>query len=232
VRANRFTAQGFGAVTNEKGISRASEMGGSDSMAIWRPGSSKPIPADKAMEANTGWVYCATNVIGDEVAGMEFKLFQIKPDGTPEEQHEHELLDLLDGANDFQTGPEIKHTIAVHVKLTGNAYLLLGGVKNDKDKPTSIFTLDPSKVKTIYDRSDYPWTIVGYEFTVQGKKYHYKPYEIVRIKAPDPSDPYEGIGVVQQIAPWVDLHNYALEFNRQYFILKTAVKSEASAGSS
>lgn len=218
VRANRFTSQGYGVVANEKGIARPSEIGASDPLAIYRAGASKPIPADKAMAANTGWVYCATNVIGDEVAGMEFKLFQVKPDGTPEEQHDHELLDLLDGANDFQTGPEIKHTIAVHIKLTGNAYLLLGGVRNATDRPTSIFTLDPSGVRVVYDRSDYPWTIVGYEFTVQGRKYRYKPYEIVHIKAPDPSDPYEGTGVVQQIAAWVDLHNYALEFNRQYFI--------------
>ena len=75
--------------------------------------------------------------MADEISQMIFKLFEVKEDG-PEETNDHELLDLLDSVNQGQTGPEFKWTMAAHLELTGNAYILLIGVKSDTDKPLSL----------------------------------------------------------------------------------------------
>ncbi len=217
-------------VMTSKGLSPGIEVG-DDSMAIYRPGGSKTVPASKAMDANHGWVYAGVKAIADEIANTEFRLFAVDAEtGDQIEQPEHELLDLLDAVNDFQTGPELKHLIASHLELTGNAYLLLAGVKNDKDKPTAIYTLNPGSVKVALDKTTYPYKVTGYQFTLEGRKYIYKPYEIVHLKYPDPSDPYVGLGAVQAIAPWIDLDSYGTESNRQFFIrgaqLGKVLKSE------
>lgn len=200
-----------------KGISAGVDLG-SDPLAIWRPGGSKTIPASKAMDQNTGWVYASVHAIADEVSNISFRLFQIDNNGDHVEKFDHELLDLLDGVNDFQTGPELKYLIAAHLKLAGNAYLLLEGVKNFDDQPNAIFTLNPGNMKIVLDKTVYPYKVDHYEYTIDGRKFKYKPYEIVHIKSPDPSDPYMGIGTVQNIAMWIDNDNYAMEYNRKFFI--------------
>lgn len=203
---------------DRKGVSPGVEVG-DDSTAIHRPGSGKTIPASKAMAANHGFVYAAVKAIADEIAGTDFRLFEVDSDtGDRTEKNEHEILDLLDSVNDFQTGPEFKHMIASHLELTGNAYILLFGVKNFTDKPTALYTLNPGNVKIIIDKTIYPFKISSYEFAIEGKKYRYKPYEIIHLKYPDPQDPYSGIGSVQAIADWIDLDNYGTESNRQYFL--------------
>lgn len=202
-----------------KGLSPGQEIGlGSDPLAIYRSGSTKMIPADRAMASYNGWVFAAVKAISDEIAAMQFRLFQITADGNHEEQFDHELLDLLDGVNEFQTGPEMKATIGAHLELTGNAYWYLAGVKNILDKPTSLFALNPGRMKLIFDKSVFPWKIIKYEYNDNGIKRYFKPYEILHFKYPDPSDPYSGIGTVQLIAPWIDNDNMAMEYNRQFFL--------------
>lgn len=191
---------------------------GSDPMVIYRPGTGKRIDANRAMSAYSGWVAACIRAIADEVSNVRFRLFSITKEGNHEEQHEHELLDLLDGVNEYQTGPELKHMIASHLELTGNAYLLLQGVKNDKSKPAAIFALPPANVKILLDKTVFPFKVKGYEFRQDGKKFNYQPYEIVHLKYPDPNNPYDGIGTVQQIPMWIDADNYAMEFNRNFFI--------------
>ncbi len=207
-------------IRDVKGIS-ATLGGGSDPFAIWRPGSGKSVDASKAMAAYAGLVYACVNAIAREIAQMQFKLYSINEDGSVDEIEEHELLDLLDGVNERQTGPEFKYTIGEHLELCGNAYILLNGVSKDTDKPDSMFLLDPSAVKIIYDKTMYPYQIKGYKFTIENKEYFFKPYEIVHLKYPDPNDFYAGIGAVQAIAPWIDGDNDAMELNRQMFIKGT-----------
>jgi hypothetical protein len=40
----------------------------------------------------------------------------------------------------------------------------------------------------------------------------------LHIKYVDPSDPFVGIGIPQTIPSWIDSDNYAMEYNRKFFI--------------
>lgn len=188
--------------------------GGTDPFSIWR--TSKKIDPAKALEVFTGWVYASIRAIAMDIGIMEYRLFRIGKD-QDEEIFENELLDLLYGVNDYQTGFEFKYVTAAHLESTGNAYWFLEGVKSDGDKPLAIHIMNPAKVKVVVDRNVFPSRIEGYQYRAGTKTYLFKPYEVLHIKYPDPNDPYEGIGTVQSAAQWIDADNYAMEFNRGLF---------------
>lgn len=216
----------------KKGLSMGG-MGGGDPIAIWRVSPNKLIDLSKAMASNYGLVYACVSAVADEISQMNFKLFEVKSeDEGPEEQTNHELLDLLDAVNEFQTGPQFKWMLAAHLELTGNAFILLLGVSDENSKPKGMFLLDPSRVKILYDKTSYPWIVSGYELSIENKVYKYKPYEIVHLQYPDPSDPYLGMGKVQAAAYYVDGDNDVMQFNRNFFLagskLGAVLQSEAT----
>lgn len=199
----------------EKSVADAGS--GADSMAIYRPGGSQTVPASKAMDSHFGWVYACVKAISDEMANIQFRLFQIDSEGEHEEVPEHDLLDLLEGVNERQTGPEFRKTLAAHLELTGNAYLYLFGVKDADAKPKAMYLLNPGRVRVMIDRTSFPYQVKGYEMVDQDRKFTFQPYEIVHFKYPDPSNQEIGLGTVQGIAEWIDNDNYAMEFNRNFF---------------
>lgn len=191
---------------------------GGSSMIVSRPSSAgNTIDPARAMDAYKNWAYAATKAIADEVAGIEFKVFKIKNDGEYEEVLEHPLLDLLESVNDTQTGPEFRYTLATHLELTGNAYILLPDVKNFEQEPKSMYLLDPSKVRIKINKMSYPWQVTGYDFTIESVKYCYHPYEIVQLKYPNPGNPFLGSGTVDGIAQWIDNDNASSSFLTQFF---------------
>lgn len=209
-----------GDIIKHRGVSEAGKgkaFTPSDSMVIPRPNSSANIDASRAMESYHGWPYAAIKPISDEIAGIEWRFFKVDEFGEKEEVQEHEIIDFMESVNEFQTGPEFKHILAAHLELTGNAYILLQGVKNITDKPTAMYLLDPGRVKINLDKTTYPYKLVNYEFTIDGRRFVYQPYEIVQIKYPNPSNPHVGIGTVQGAAEWIDNDTNSTEFLRQFF---------------
>ncbi len=208
-------------LTGKKGIAEIGS-GSASPTAIFRPSGGNMIPPNKALDSYFGWTYSALNVIGDEVANTKFTLFEINKDGDREEVKQHDILDLLDGVNDFQTGYEFKHNLAVHLKTTGNAYILLqkGGkpVASIDEIPDSIWLLNPGSVQVMLNKITYPFTIAGYKLIEDGREWTFKPEAILQIKCPNPSNPFQGLGAVQGIAEWIDNDNNATEFLRQFFI--------------
>lgn len=205
---------------DRKGLSPGVDVGKGDPLMIFGSTNGKVISDTSAMNSYYGWVYICVRALAREAASMEFQLFKV---GKTEEQYEHEILDLLDGVNEFQTGPELKATIAMHLKLTGNAYLLMTDakgtpVKNDTQKPDCLYTLNPGNVKVNLDKTSFPWRIAGYTYRIENARYEYEPYQIVHIKDPDPGNPYVGRGVVESVAAWIDLDRYLTESNRQFFL--------------
>jgi HK97 family phage portal protein len=211
VRDRRGTAKADFPDTDEKGF------GGGDPLAIYKPTGAKTVDAAKAMGNFTGWTFAAVNAIAGEVSNIQLRLYQIEGDDH-EEQNDHPLLTLLEGVNEHMTGPEFKYTMMAHLELTGNFYCLLDGVTNYTDQPRALYPLNPGRVRTKIDKSSFPYKIAHYEFTIDGKVYTFQPYQILHMKYPDPNDPFVGIGVPQTIPSWIDSDNYAMEYNRKFFI--------------
>jgi HK97 family phage portal protein len=190
---------------------------GDDPLAIYKPTGAKSVDASKAMGNFTGWTFAAVNAIASEVSNIQLRLYQIKGDDH-EEQDDHPLLDLLEGVNEHMTGIELKYVTMAHLELTGNCYWLLDGVNDDRTPPRAIYPLNPGRVRVKLDKTAFPYKLDHYEFTLDGKVFRFEPHQILHIKYPDPGDPFVGIGIPQTIPSWIDSDNYAMEYNRKFFI--------------
>jgi HK97 family phage portal protein len=198
-------------------ISEKSETLGDDPLAIYKPTGAKHVDAAKAMGNFTGWTFAAVNAIASEVANVQLRLYQVNGD-EHEEQEDHPLLTLLDGVNEHMTGIELKYVTMAHLELTGNCYWLLDGVKDDRSQPRAIYPLNPGSMRLKLNKSSFPYKLSHYEFTYDGKVFRFEPYQILHIKYPDPGDPFVGIGIPQTIPTWIDSDNYAMEYNRKFFL--------------
>ena len=208
----------YGARVHKHGEKSIADSGtSSDSMAIYRPSGSQAIPASKAMDSHFGWVYACVKAISDEMANIQYKMFTINKEGEHEELLEHEMLDLLEGVNESQTGPEFRKLLSSHLEITGNAYVYLFGVKNFNDKPKALYLLNPGKTKLVMNRTIYPYKIAHYEMYDNNRKFIFQPHEIIHFKYADPNNQEMGLGTVGGAAEWIDNDNYAMEFNRNFF---------------
>jgi HK97 family phage portal protein len=190
---------------------------GSDPLAIYKPTGTKAVSSAKAMASFTGWTFAAVNAIASEVSNIQLRLYKINGDDH-EEQDDHPLLTLLEGVNEHMTGIELKYTMMAHLDLTGNCYWLLDGVKDDMTPPRAIYPLNPGRVTVKLNKDVFPYKLSHYEYRLDGKMYRFEPYQILHMKYPDPNDPWVGIGIPQTIPTWIDNDNYAMEYNRKFFL--------------
>ena len=208
------------AVRTKSGRSVFGEFNDSgNQFVIPAPGGGSPINSSKALANNKGFVYASVNAKAREVMNIDWRLFEV--DGEDHvEKTEHELLDLLDSVNDNMTGLEFKYLISACLDLTGNAYIWLDGVKNDTDKPKALHLLPPDKVQPLIDRRSFPFQLVGYKMRLENSTtdMNFKPYEIVHLRLPNASNFFEGLSPVAAGAEYIDNDNYAMEFNRKFFI--------------
>lgn len=216
----------YGVIKRAKGKSGGAVFGefeqSGNQFAIERPGGGDHIDPEKALANNRGYVYAAVNAKAREVQNIDFRLFEV--DGEDhDEKEEHPLLDLLDGVNPDMIGSELKYLTSAHLDLVGNCYWLLtdkngNAVKGDLDKPEAIYLLDPSKTHPIIDKENFPLRITGYRMKLGNRTYTFPTSCIVHFRMPDPMNPFEGRGIVQAGAEYIDNDNYAMEFNRKFFV--------------
>jgi HK97 family phage portal protein len=211
LRDRRGTAKAEIPEITEKGFD------GGNPLAIYKPTGAKSVSPAKAMASFNGWTFAAVNAIASEVSNIQLRLYQVKGDDH-EEQEDHPLLTLLDGVNERMTGIELKYVTMSHLELTGNCYWLLDGVSDDRTPPRAIYPLNPGSVRVHLQKDVFPYKLDHYTFTIDNKVFTFQPHQILHIKYPDPSDPFVGIGIPQTIPSWIDSDNYAMEYNRKFFI--------------
>ena len=109
------------------------------------------------------------------------------------------LIELLKKPNPTQTWREIKGRIIQHLLLTGNAFLVkergLNPTPNSKIRELLILQSNRVEVK-----KDQRGMVVGYDFIPKlgAKAIHFKTFEIIHFKLPNPNDPYYGLGKIEQ----------------------------------
>jgi len=178
--------------------------------------SGERISKSKLLENNKNWVFACVRARAEAVGNIKLKMFRKEKDGTIVEMPDHELLDLLAAVNPFMCQFELFETLEEHLDLLGNAFWYLDGVKNYNDKPTSIYPLNPKYIEI--KKGKLPNFIDEYRYTLTGVARIFKPYEILHFREANPNDPYEGKGILESIAHWVDADNYATEWNRNFFL--------------
>lgn len=174
------------------------------------------IPKAKLLENNKNWVFACVKARAEAVGNIQLKLFQKDKNGSLVEEPDHELLNLLAAVNPFMTQFELFEATESHLDLCGNAFWLLQGVKGQSDKPTAIYPLNPKYIEI--KKGSSLNLIEQYKYTVSGFSKTFQPYEILHFREFNPNDSYDGLGILESIAHWVDADNYATEWNRSFFL--------------
>lgn len=170
------------------------------------------IAPNTLMENDKNWVAVCVHKIAETISGVPLQLKRYNKEGEDEEIFEHAILDVLDKPNGIMTGKDLLYFIAAHQEIVGNAYLL-----QDKEKnPTQLFPLPPQNVKVELNKG--MTEIAGYMYAVGTFKKHYKPEEVVHLKMPNAANPLRGKSIMEKIAEWIDVDNYATDFNRRFFL--------------
>lgn len=180
-------------------------------------GSQAHVNASNLMDNDKNWVYVCVDKIADSVSAIQLKLMKYNKSGDDTEVVDHPALKLVEQPNEQMTGRDFRYVTMSHLELTGNAYWL----KDKPNNPTSLFPLNPRQItpKLAPDGM----SIVSYKYragTVAGivKEQDIDPSLIIHLKYPNPKNPLIGRGTLEPIAEWVDVDNYATEFNRRFFL--------------
>jgi HK97 family phage portal protein len=204
-------------VKTKSGGSQFGEISGGNQFVIERPSGTNPIDAARAIENNKGFVYASVNAKAREVMAIDWRLFQVNGDDH-EEKKDHDILDLLDAPNDSMNGLKLKYLLSACLDLAGNSFLYLEGVKNELAPPKAIHLMPADKVKVVIDRRSWPYQVLGYSMRLETKEYTFKPYEVIHFDLPNASDYFNGYSPVMAGAEYIDNDNYAMEFNRKFFV--------------
>lgn len=164
------------------------------------------------LASNRNWVFTCVDKIATTMSGIELELNSVDTKGNKVEIEDHKVLDLLRKPNNYMTGRDLIYMVISHIKLTGNAYLLLDQATN----PTQMAVLIPSNVKPNFNanRTD----IVSYSYRISNFAETYDADRVIHLKTPSITNPFKGSGVLASIASWVDVDDAATEFNRLFFV--------------
>jgi HK97 family phage portal protein len=184
---------------------------------IDRPSGGNRIDAERALLNNKGFVYAAVNAKAREVMAIDWRLFETDGDDNVE-QKDHDILDLLDGPSDNMNGLEFKYILSASLDLAGSCYVWMEGVKNDLDRPKALHIMPVDKVRPVIDRRSWPYQLLGYRLKLPTSTVDFKPYEVIHFREPNVADHFEGYSPVMAGAEYIDNDNYAMEFNRKFFV--------------
>lgn len=151
------------------------------------------------MRANEVSLYVnrAISKRAEKVAEVEFFLKDRK---TEKVLHEHQLLDLLNKPNDFQTGLQFWGLYQKYRDLTGAAYIWMepSGEVFNPTKIKALHLLRPDAVSLIYGDSSDGNIITGFRYSYpRGGSATFPAEQIIYAYTPDPIRPTEPISLLR-----------------------------------
>lgn len=169
--------------------------------------------------ATDATVHPIVSRLAEATSEAEWKLYTEGASGTDEDRTEitsHAVLDLFDHPNDFQTMPEIIESGQQHWELVGETSIVLGfstGIK----LPLDMWVLRPDRIEPIPDAYEFlkGWV---YRAPGDGERIPLATNELLRMRHPNPLDPYRGLGAVQALLRDLDAQRFTKEWQAQFFL--------------
>lgn len=172
-----------------------------------------------ATMGGVGTVFSIVNRTSTATASVEWGLYRKGADGLVPDDDErtpvakHAALDLWRNPNPFMTTNELMETVQQWVDLVGEGSMVLvkaAGI------PLEIWPVRPDRLHPVPHPTKF---LAGYVYlTPDGEKIPLAVDEVLRIKLPNPLDPYRGLGPVQSILTDLDSVRYSAEWNRNFFL--------------
>lgn len=202
-------------------IKEIGSMGSSEAMmgAGWMPvigGSQGQYTQEQALVSyeEVGWLYAAVSRIAQSFAETMWKLYLRKRNGDKEEIQQHDFLTLLNDANPFQTGQELRELSSLYMDLLGLSYWVLLPNKRAPSIIEEIWTPNPTLIRPIRDKEHY---IAGYILSAGGEQRFLKQESVITFRQPHPRNPIGGLSAVSAISADLDAEKFTARWNRNFF---------------
>jgi HK97 family phage portal protein len=160
-----------------------------------------------------GWLFACVNVIANAVARQSWHLYELES-GERNEIFEHELLDLLNHINPFQSMYQFIYLSTMYKKLVGESFWQMNF--NGAGKPAEMWLAPPSYMSVIPSADKY---ISHYEFkrTGMSQPIKFSIDEIIHIMTPNPYNPYRGLSEAQALTSVIDSERSAATLQNKLF---------------
>jgi len=176
--------------------------------------------ADYATLAKEGFtqnsvVFACIKEIAGAAAGVDWLLYERRPDGSRKKIPAHPLLDLLARPNPLQGKFEFIESAIGYLYVSGNAYLEMVGPAGPtssahKPPPKEMYALRPDRMQVV----PHPVNLVGgYEYSVSGQKVHLARDRILHLKLFHPLNDWYGLSPIQVAALAIDKLNAGDKWN-------------------
>lgn len=167
------------------------------------------------MASYSSWVYACIRKISSEIANISLRLYKRKNENEVEEIKKHDVLDLLDGVNEFMTRYDLFELLGIYLELTGEAFWWK--IKNNNGKIVSIYPwLSPVNMDVVPSPEKF---VEGYVYRVpgSGKEIVFNSDEIIHFKYPNPQNPYRGLSPVKAAEIAIASDREASKWNWNFF---------------
>jgi len=154
------------------------------------------------------FLYTALRKKSDAIASVPFFVERFEG-GKWTRVPNHEAEHLIEGANPFMSGFELKKLLVYHKELTGSSYWQIVKVNN---KPVFLQPLFPQFMRPVPSRDNF---IEKFEYTMDGQNTIFlMPDEVFWTKHTDPADPYKGLSPLQSISGEIQTDLEARRWNK------------------
>lgn len=166
--------------------------------------------------SNTGTLFGIVDGLSESVSMVDWCLYQKSASGIEEDRIQvanHKALDVWNNPNPHYSQDELIYAFNQHYDLVGEGWLHVvkaGGV------PKQLWCVRPDRIAPV----PHPETfIAGYEYiSPDGDKKELDTDCVMRVKRPNPLDPYRGMGAVQAVLNSIDGLRFGNEWNARFFL--------------
>lgn len=171
-------------------------------------------------------VFAVVSRLANSTARVDWKLYRSAASGKDEDRVEvtqHAALDLWRTPNAFFTRQDLVEVCQQHIELTGKAYVVVSrsekfGGRGTRfgDLPIELWPVRPDRIGPQKDPAKYQ---TGWVYTdPDGHEIPLRLDEVICLRTPHPSDPYDGLSPVQSLMTDLDSARYSAMWNRNFFI--------------
>lgn len=169
---------------------------------------SEKIGSSEDMEYFTGWAYAAIVKIAQGIAKSKWVLYRLENNKVVEVE-DHELLGLLHKVNPKMTEFDFKELLAINGEIFGRMPLIL--FRGTDGKPSEMWPAIPyclsPKTKDEYGN------VLSWRYEIGNKKIEFLAEDVIDLKYPNPSNPFEGLAPISAIKDVLDLHKMMNAWN-------------------
>lgn len=179
--------------------------------------SQRPMTPPLEAMGSVGTLFSIVNRLTTSFAATNWRLYRSAKSGREEDRVEvgdHLALRVLNKPNPFYTRSLLFESSQQHVELVGEGWWVIDRFTGTAP-PAELWPVRPDRIRPVPHPEKF---IAGYIYTgPDGEEVPLDLDQVVRVRQPNPTDPFRGMGAVQTIIADLDGERMAAEWSRNFF---------------